>query len=105
MAKRGFRLALKFRDNALSQHLAQLDAPLIERVDVPDGALGEDTMLVEGDQLAERLGREPFGKNGVRRAVALEHPVGNQPIRSAVSLDLFGRFPKRQRLSLGEDVR
>ena len=94
MSKPGFHLALEFRDDALGQHLAQLDTPLIERVDVPDGALGEDTLLVEGDQLAERLGREPIGKNGVRRAVAVENPMGNEPFRCALSFDLLGCFPK-----------
>src|SRR5690349_14247385 len=89
MSKSGFHLALEFRNDALGQHLAQLDAPLIERVDVPDGALGEDTMLVEGDELAERLGRESFGEDGVRGAVALEDPVGHEPIRSALGLDLL----------------
>ena len=46
-------LALEFRDNALSQHFAQLDAPLVEGIDVPDRALSEDVVLVEGDELAE----------------------------------------------------
>ena len=42
MAERGLCLALELRDNALGQHLAKLDAPLVERVDLPDGALSED---------------------------------------------------------------
>lgn len=36
------------------QLLAQFDAPLIERVDVPEHALGEDFVFVERDQLTER---------------------------------------------------
>ena len=68
-------------------------------------ALGEHAVLVKGDQLAEHLRREPFGEDGVRRAVALEDPVGHQPIRRALGLDLLRRLAKRQRLGLGEDVR
>ena len=34
--------------------LAQLDPPLVEGVDPPDRALGEDAVLVQGDQGAER---------------------------------------------------
>ena len=101
----GLRLALELRDDALGQHLAQLDAPLVERVDVPDRALGEDAVLVERDQLAERLRRQPFGEDRVRRAVALEDAVRHQPVRRALGLDLLGRLAEGQRLGLGEDVR
>ena len=105
VAELGLGLALQLRDDALGQHLAQLDAPLIERVDVPDGALGEDAVLVEGDQLAERLRREPFGQDRVRRPVALEDAVRDEPIGRAFGLDLLGRLAEGQRLGLGEDVR
>ena len=100
----GAVLALQFRDDALGQHLAQLHAPLIERADVPDGALGEDIVLVERDQLAERFRREPLGEDGVGRAVALEDPVRHEPIRHALGLDLLRRHAERQRLALRKDV-
>src|SRR5437660_12729484 len=58
MPERRLGLALDLGDDALGELLAQLDAPLIEGVDVPDDALGEHAVLVEGDQLAERLGRQ-----------------------------------------------
>lgn len=38
----------QLRFNGFGQLLAQLDAPLVERVDVPDDALREDLVLVEG---------------------------------------------------------
>ena len=38
---------------SLGEHFAELDAPLVEAVDVPDRTLHEDRVLVEGDQLAE----------------------------------------------------
>ena len=51
MPQRGFRRALELRDDALREDLAQLDAPLVERVNLPDGPLGEDRVLVQGDEL------------------------------------------------------
>src|SRR5208282_1071914 len=38
--------ALDLWNDALRQHLAQLDTPLIKRVDVPDCALGEDGVFI-----------------------------------------------------------
>src|SRR5262245_31839122 len=58
-------------DDSIGQHFAKLDAPLVERVDLPDHALGEDAVLVERDQLAERLRSQPFGQEGVGGPVAL----------------------------------
>jgi hypothetical protein len=49
MGKKGLGLALKFGDDSLSQHLTQLDAPLVERVKVPDHTLREDRVFVEGE--------------------------------------------------------
>src|SRR5215510_1098838 len=97
--------ALKFWDNLLRQHLTKLDAPLVERINAPDGALGEDGVLVERHKLAERCWRELFGEDGIRRTVTLEHPVRHQPIRCALGLDFLGRLAKGQCLGLREDVR
>src|SRR6266545_3504435 len=104
MAESGLRLALEFRDNALGQYFAQFDAPLIERVDVPDGALGEDGMLVKGDELAESFRREALGEDRVRRAVTLEDAMRHEPIRSALSFDLVGRLTEGQGFGLSEHV-
>ena len=41
-------------NDPLGERLAQLDAPLVEGIDLPDRALGKDAVLVERDQLAER---------------------------------------------------
>src|SRR4029077_10053850 len=41
---------LELGNDRLGQHLAELDPPLIERVDPPDRSLSEDGMLVERDQ-------------------------------------------------------
>src|ERR1700758_1323500 len=44
-------LAFEFADNLLGQNLAEFHAPLIERIDLPDRSLGEDAVLVQGNQL------------------------------------------------------
>src|SRR5262245_66203026 len=95
---------VEFSDNLLRQHLAQLDAPLVEGVNVPDCTLREDDMLVERHELAERCWRELLGEEDVRRAIAFKHPVRHQPIWCALGLDCLGCLAEGQRLSLGEDV-
>src|SRR6267143_5064493 len=100
MAERGLHLALELRDDALGQHLAQLDSPLIERVDVPDDALGEHAVLVERDQLSERSRRQLLGEDRVRGTIALEDPMRDQTVRRALGLDLLTRLAEGQRLGL-----
>src|SRR6476659_3053420 len=58
VAELGFLGALELGDDPLRERLPQLHAPLIEGVDLPDGALGEDAVLVERDQFAERSRRQ-----------------------------------------------
>jgi hypothetical protein len=48
----GLRFALQFGNDPLCQHFAQFDTPLVERVDLPDRAWGEDRVLVKGDEFA-----------------------------------------------------
>ena len=61
-------------------------------------------MLVERHELTERCRRESLGEDGIRRAIALEHPVRHQPVRRALGLDFLGCLAEGQRLGLGEDV-
>src|SRR6516164_5017697 len=95
MFERRFRRALKFRNDALRENLAELDAPLIERIDVPDRTLREHRVLIERDQLAEC-----FGHDGIGWTIALEHAVRNQPVRSAFRRDLLASLAKCQRFGL-----
>src|ERR1700739_3254945 len=41
------RRPLQLTDDSLGKYLAQLDSPLVEGINLPDGALGEDTVLIE----------------------------------------------------------
>src|SRR5262245_43487753 len=58
VAEFGLLRALELGDDPLRERLPELHAPLIEGVDLPDGALGEDAVLVERDQLAQRSRRQ-----------------------------------------------
>ena len=42
-----FHIVARFGDDVARQRLAERDAPLVETVDVPDGALGEHAVFVE----------------------------------------------------------
>src|ERR1700722_14751738 len=104
MSKRRLFRILQLRYNPLRQGLAKLDPPLIERIDVPDGALGEHAVLVERYQLPEIRRRELVRKNRIGRAVAFENTVRNQPIRRTLGFHLLRRLPEGQRLGLRENV-
>src|SRR5215831_7382253 len=97
--------AFQLGDDMAGQHLAQLHAPLIEGVDVPDGALREDAVLIECHERAERLRCQPLGENGARRPVAFEGAVWHQPFWCALGPNLVRRLAKGQGFSLGEDIR
>ena len=58
--------AFKLRDNTLGQYLPEFHSPLIKGIDIPDGGLGKDIVLVEGYELTKCFGYEPLSKNCVR---------------------------------------
>src|SRR5258708_14607563 len=105
MSELGFGFGFEFRYNTLGQYLAQFYAPLVERVDVPDRALGKDTWLVECTELAERLRGQFLREDRVRRTIALEDPWGYEPVWRALGLHLLGRFTESECFGLGKNVR
>ena len=70
--------ALQLRQDRLGQLLAQLHAPLVERVDAPDHALREDLVLVHREQHAQRPRRQLLEQDRVRRPVARERLLRHQ---------------------------
>src|SRR5260370_27431542 len=62
-------------------------------------------VLMGCNGLAERLGRKFLGEDRVRRAIALEDPVGYEPVWRALGLYLLGRFTESECFGLGKDVR
>src|SRR6266702_3858827 len=95
----------QFRLDLLGEDLAELDAPLVERVDVPDRALREDLVLVQGDELAEHGRGQPGGDDRGGRVVALEDAVRDDRGRGALGLDLVLRLAEGERFGLREEVR
>src|SRR4051812_74830 len=97
--------ALQLRKYSLREDLSEFDAPLIERIDLPDNALRENRMLVERYQSAQRGGSEPFGNNRVGRPIALEDAMGRQPFRCALGANLVLSLSEGESLGLREHVR
>src|SRR5262245_29971325 len=54
--------------DAQREHLAELDAPLIEAVDVPDRALREHAVFIQGDEGSKRVRSRALGENHIGRA-------------------------------------
>src|SRR5437660_11088330 len=73
----GLSSALKFRDDPVCQYFAEFDAPLVERIDVPDCALDKNLMLIECNQLAQYLRCQPCGEDGICWAIPLKSTVWN----------------------------
>src|SRR3954469_14563884 len=92
VGERRDRIAEELGSDPFRQRFTELDAPLVEGVDPPDHALREDAVLVERNELAERLGGQPLEEDRVGRPVALEDAVRNEPGRRSLSLYLGGRL-------------
>ncbi|KAL2273297.1 hypothetical protein FJTKL_04809 [Diaporthe vaccinii] len=86
-------------------HLTQLDSPLVEAVDVPDGALREREVLVVDNERAQ-LGRTNVAadQHARRGPVSKEDLVGRQVVRRALSLDLLHGLADHQGLGLRKIV-
>lgn len=97
-------LAIELAENALGELLAELDAPLVEGVDVPDGALNERKVLVISDQGTESTRSDLLGQDGGCGPVAKESLVRNELIGSALGLDGFGGLADHEGLRLCEEV-
>eukprot|EP00962_Isochrysis_galbana_P029201 scaffold9325_cov97-Isochrysis_galbana.AAC.1 len=90
----------------LGQLLAQLHAPLVERVDIPHHTLHEDLVLVHCDEPTQREGVELVKQDRVGRLVAGEdlvrqqrgQRVALQPARLELGLGLSRRLAHHQRL-------
>ena len=105
MSKVRFRSALQFREDPAGEDLSELDAPLIERIDLPDGALSEHRVLVEGNEFAEGGGGEALAEDGVGRSIALKNAVRDEPFGHAFAMHLFGGLAEGQGLGLGQHIR
>src|SRR5579862_2208740 len=96
--------AIELGNDLLCKYLAEFNSPLVERVDVPNDALNENRVLVQGNELAQRFRRQPFRENHVGWTVARKYAVRHQPIRRTFGLHLLGRLAKSEGFGLGEGV-
>src|SRR3984893_16429458 len=96
--------AFQLGDDSLGEDLAQLDAPLVERIDIPPRALGNHAVLVQRHQLAQRLGRQFLGNDRRRWTIAFENAMRHQPLWRPLGLDLLRGLAEGQRLALRDDV-
>src|SRR6185295_6525276 len=103
--ERGLVSALELRRDPAGERLAQLHAPLVERVDPPDGALHEHLVLVERDEAAEGGRSERVGHDGVGRPVTLEGAVRHLRGRDPLGGRLGGGLAEGERLGLRDQVR
>mmetsp|Transcript_106383 Transcript_106383/g.296163 ORF Transcript_106383/g.296163 Transcript_106383/m.296163 type:complete len:344 (+) Transcript_106383:327-1358(+) len=90
--------------NLTGQHLAELHAPLVEGVDVPDPALHCGAVLVEREELAQVVGVADRQQQRQGWAVPGERLVGDEIRGDALSLQLLGRLAKGERVRLREEV-
>mmetsp|Transcript_123357 Transcript_123357/g.345342 ORF Transcript_123357/g.345342 Transcript_123357/m.345342 type:complete len:584 (+) Transcript_123357:170-1921(+) len=87
------------------EHLAELHAPLVEGVDVPDPALHCGAVLVEREELAQVVGVADRQQQRQGWAVPGERLVGDEIRGDALSLQLLGRLAQSEGVGLGEKVR
>lgn len=90
--------------NVLSKNLTQLNAPLVERVDVPDGTLGECQVLVESNESSQGSRGDLLGEDGSGWSVTKESLMRHQGISGILSLDLLGGLSDHQSFGLSEEV-
>lgn len=102
----GVRLALliKLAENLLCQRLAELNTPLVETVDVPNGALREGQVLIVDNQSTQSGGCDLVGQDGSGRSVTQEGLVGHKLVGSTLSLDFIWGLADHKSLSLCEEI-
>jgi len=83
-------LLLEHSAHLLSEHLAELNAPLVERVDAINEALSGDSVLVHCQQLAARFRRElAFEQQRQARPITRESLVLKKVLGHILSLELI----------------
>lgn len=98
-------LSVELTKNLLGQHLAQLNAPLVKAVDVPDGTLGKGEVLVVDDERTElRRANVATDKDRCGRSVAQESLVGDKLLRGTLSSNLVVSLADHQSLGLRKVV-
>ena len=104
MLEAGQAAGLQLWNDPLGQGLAEFDAPLVKRVDIPHDALGENAVFVQCHERTEYLRGQPLRQDRIGRAIPFKDTVRHKPIGCALGFDLVGRLAEGERLGLGQNV-
>lgn len=96
--------SLKFLLNVLGKNLTQLNTPLVERVDVPDGTLSECQVLIESNESSQGSRCDLLCEDRSGWSVAKEGLVRHQVLRGVLGPDLLRGLSNHQSFGLGEEV-
>lgn len=96
--------ALQFWNDAVRQYLAQFNAPLIKGIDIPDGALYEDFVFVESNNLAQHVGGQARGQDGVGWMIPFKGAMCYLEGWYTISSDLFSSLAEGEGLGLRKEV-
>lgn len=96
--------SVRIRMIRTGQNLAQLNAPLVEAVDVPDSTLSEGDVLVVGNEGTQGTGSHLLDENVGGGAVAAEDLVWGEAGAGAFGLDLVEGLADHEGFGLGEEV-
>ena len=96
---------LQFLSDAAREHFAEFDAPLIERIDLPDCPLRKNTLLIKSDKGTEGVGCEALGKYRISGTITLKTAMRAKPVRDTFGFDFIFRFSESKRLGLGKQIR
>ena len=107
-----FFRAVQLGQNCRRELLAKFHAPLIERINIPDDALGKDLVLVERHQASQGTRGDLRHHNAVGRFIPCEELVGDQLLQGRTAQAGVGQFITHlfvdlafhQCLSLGKEV-
>ena len=91
--------------HVLGQHLAQLDAPLVEGIDAVDEAFGGHPVLVQSQKLTSCLRREGTVEEQTERwSVSEELLVSAEILRDSLLLQLFDGLSTSKSVRLRKEV-
>lgn len=92
-------------ENLLGKHLAQLNAPLVEAVNVPDGTLDKSQVLVVDNQGTQLSRADDIShQDGCGWSVAEEALVRDEILGRALSSELVVSLADHEGLGLGKVV-
>ena len=92
------------REALTRKTLAQLNAPLVKAVDVPDATFGEGNMLIVCNERTKSSWANLVGQDRGRRAVAQECLVRDEIFWCTLRLDFICSFAEHKCFGLCEEV-